>query len=970
MAAITPSFIYIVFKKLITNRRKFFTFLTCLILSTALLSGISIFVDSASRSVLESYFEEDRSIDIMIKSSNKDPREHAETIKELSVSQRELNWIENAYAGYRWHFPLFTHLPPENITFDDAMDGTLTFVLSAEQGFYQDFDFLFDLIAGEFNIGLGKAVISESLAAEYSVQVGDRMSIFTWWLSRAGPYWRFVPEWQDINNTNIITITGIVADTSKFFDEQLIGGLSLGFNIIGREGGLLTDFSAMPEMTYFQNFRFQWNEGGFGDQFDNIVFVKSTKGILDLINPGSSIEKTRYLERESREDVYPITTAYVFRSPLRNALEEYRFWLSSARIFLTALSLPVILIGWYLLNFSFSHTFEERKREIAALKSRGLSNAQIWFIVLFEAFTLGVIGATAGILLGIILNAIMEVNVSFLVFNLSKFNFEFISAITPFTLIITAAAAIVIMIIVSILPVRSIINLPVDEITQAEVEIGMTEYFTFNQFKTSVILTVIGFLIIAGVFSSARIVASDFFIVIIAIIGLTAFIIGSLTFMASFARFLPLILEKLHIGLNSPHLFLVARELSRRSKKTTAAFLVLSLTLAFGIFTTLTIQNTTNYLMQESSFQVGSDIAFDYSFSSGFGDIPEHNYKRLLDPEIYPEITNIVRFLQYPGYILDESSDYPADPMAIVYRVLNQQENLNVIFINSTEYLKSAYYRDYFCESNETSPLRALSESAGAKVLIDRYTAEEWSLSIGDTVRFTTGRHPGDVYRGLAVIVGLVDYFSPGLVTGEDSFIIVDRGSLNDEFRSAEFTSTTFLIELSDPSRGLEIAERILSDNQLYGIVNLYTIQELITHQTDDFITLMRTLNLDFYYSLILSAIGFLIVLEIRVQERKKEIGVIKALGMSNNQTISMILVEGGVSITVASLAGLFTGIVSGAMFAPILLIKTLPQELVIPWNIFIVQLILVIIFAFVGTFVPARLTNKWIPADLIKQEG
>jgi ABC-type antimicrobial peptide transport system permease subunit len=914
--------------------------------------------------VLERYFDEERTIDLMIRTSLSDPREHANYIQSLGVNQSQFNWIDSVSPGYRWQSPLFTRVAPENITLREILLGSLSFIYSVDQSFYQNFNHLFHLINGTFDIGPGKAVISENIANFYSIDLGENMSIFTW-LQSTFPYQN--DYLRTFNDTSLVQITGIVADNSTFFNRELIGDLSSGFYWISRFGCIFTGFTAIPDMNYYNYLRFQPTGSGITDNFDNLVFIKSKRGILDMLNPDSSIDKINQLQVVSREVVNPENTySFIFLSPLKTAIEDYRFWLTSARIFLTVLSLPVILTGYYLLNFSFSHTFEERKKEISSIKSRGFSNLQVWFIVIFEALFLGFIGAIMGVILSILLNTVLETSTSFMVFDLSRINFDSIEAITPYTLIIAAATSIVIMIIITIIPVRSIINLPVDEITQ-EVQISETESFSFSQLKLPSLLCFTGLFIIVGLFSSSQQVSNDEFLILLALVGLVTFVIGSLTLMASIARFLPLAVEKLQFGVNSPHLYLVARELSRRSKKTTAAFIVLALTLAFGIFSSLTIQSSTAYLLHNSYFEVGSDVSISFRGSSGYGSIPKHNYDHLSDAELYPEIKSIVKILQHPGYILTPGESYPSSTTSIRNRRFNTGEDLDVVFINSTEY-KSAYYQDYFIESNETDPITAIGENPGNKILIDRQTAELNAFSIGDTIRFTTGRDR--VYEGLGVLVGFVDYFSPGLVAGEESFVIVDRGSLQDEFASAEFTSTSFMIELHDLSLGFEVTDRILKDRFVYGVENAYSVQEMTIVQTEDFSTLMQTLTLDFYYSLIVAAVGFFLVLEIRVQERKKEIGSIKALGMSNNQTISMIMLEGGVSILVASFTGFLTGVVSGAMIAPILFIRTLPPVLSIPFDIFSMQLLLAVIFAFFGTLIPAIQTNKWVPADLIKYEG
>ncbi|MHA1166804.1 MAG: FtsX-like permease family protein [Candidatus Hodarchaeales archaeon] len=921
-------------------------------------------MDVTSRSIIDDYFEEGRTTDVIVNCGGLDPIDLSQHIKELSTTNRsDFGWIDRISYGYRWHCTLFTHSAPEEITVNEIGTGSITLILSVNGGFYADFDNMIEMVAGEFDVGPGRGVVSENIASLYDIEIGDSMNMFTWLQSTA-----FVQDndLRAINDTATINVTGIVADSSKIFSSQF-SRLSPGFFWVSRMGAIITGFTALPDPDYFQILRVQPGPNGLTDSFDNIVFIKAKSQIVDYLNPDSSINKLKELESEIRGRL-DIVGNFQYFSPLQDALEEYRFWLTSARVFLSILSMPVILTGWYLLNFSFSHTFEERKREIAGLKSRGFSNNQLWFMVIFEALLLGIIGAIAGLILGIAINAVLETSTSFLVFDFSLLSLDSISSITPITLLTAAVAAIVIMIIVSIIPVTSIINLPVDEITQEE-QIGATEKFSVNQIKIPAVMMITGFIISIGLFANSSEVAGDSFLTILALVGLLAFITGSLSFMANIARFLPMFIEKLHIGLNSPHLFLVSRELSRRSKKTTAAFIVLALTLAFGIFSSLTIQSSNYYLLQDAYFEVGSDVSIEFTGASGFGNVPESNWFRLSNKTIYPEIKNIVRFLHYQGIMLDPGEPYPLSPSSIRNTIINTGGVLNIIFINASEYMEGAYHRDFFIESDgDTDPLVALNSNPNSTALIDRQTAIENNITLGDIIRFSTGRDR--VYEGEGEVVGIVDFFSPGFQSGYDSFIITDRRSLNTEFRSAEYTSSWFLIDLEDKSSGLEVSDRIQKDRFIFGVDRVNSVEEITIQLSDEFSTLMQTLNLDFYYSLIVSAVGFLIVLEIRVQERKKEIGAIKALGMSNNQTVLMILLEGGISIFVASFTGVLTGIISGALMVPLLFNQSLPPELSIPVDIFIMQLFLAIVFALIGTLFPALLTNRWVPADLVKQEG
>jgi putative ABC transport system permease protein len=145
-----------------------------------------------------------------------------------------------------------------------------------------------------------------------------------------------------------------------------------------------------------------------------------------------------------------------------------------------------------------------------------------------------------------------------------------------------------------------------------------------------------------------------------------------------------------------------------------------------------------------------------------------------------------------------------------------------------------------------------------------------------------------------------------------------------------------------------------------------------ITTQTDILDTLGSILNILTAVvaglgsiSLLVGGVGIFTIMSIAVNERIKEIGLLRALGASRRQVTLLFLFEAAVISGLGGIAGMFAGF--GIAWLLHLLLPALPVS--IEWNYVILAEVIAIVTGMVAGLVPARRAAAMTPVDALRSE-
>ena len=119
--------------------------------------------------------------------------------------------------------------------------------------------------------------------------------------------------------------------------------------------------------------------------------------------------------------------------------------------------------------------------------------------------------------------------------------------------------------------------------------------------------------------------------------------------------------------------------------------------------------------------------------------------------------------------------------------------------------------------------------------------------------------------------------------------------------------------------------------------------------------------------AVIVAALGIVNTLTVSVLERVRELGVLRAAGMTRGQVRRTVVVEAGILGVVGSLLGIVTGLVAGAIL--VLLAGSGRLILELPWASIGVAIVLGIGLSMAAAWYPARLASRLAIVAAVQHE-
>ena len=205
-----------------------------------------------------------------------------------------------------------------------------------------------------------------------------------------------------------------------------------------------------------------------------------------------------------------------------------------------------------------------------------------------------------------------------------------------------------------------------------------------------------------------------------------------------------------------------------------------------------------------------------------------------------------------------------------------------------------------FTSGDRTRALDALD--SGGSVIVPRSLADTAGIHVGDSMKFATGptltqltvvgivAHSIPAESQEAILVGWSDATHDFGVTGADFYAV----------RYAPGQETTARAELDSKAR-----LSALEPNQLDRVTG--TVGDAL----DRIFRLLDGLAL---IAVLIAGLGMVNTFSMSVLERIREIGVLRATGMTSRQVWSMVVIEAGVLGIVGSVIGALVGLVVGAL--------------------------------------------------------
>jgi putative ABC transport system permease protein len=247
-------------------------------------------------------------------------------------------------------------------------------------------------------------------------------------------------------------------------------------------------------------------------------------------------------------------------------------------------------------------------------------------------------------------------------------------------------------------------------------------------------------------------------------------------------------------------------------------------------------------------------------------------------------------------------------------------------------------------EGDRTSALTAID--AGGSAIVPRSQAERLQLRVGDEMAFPTvdgttlsvrvaaiAERTLPARAGEAVLLGWNDARSVG-VLGADFFAV----------RFAPGRAQSARPELERVARTLALEPTTF--DRLQGAVS------------DALARVFGLFDALAIVALIVAALGIVNTLTMNVVERVREIGVLRATGMTRSQVGRMIVVEAGILGLVGAVLGVLTGLAATAAMS-LIAGESIDPRVDVPWAAIALALGLGVVVSMLAAWYPARLAGQ-----------
>ncbi len=240
-------------------------------------------------------------------------------------------------------------------------------------------------------------------------------------------------------------------------------------------------------------------------------------------------------------------------------------------------------------------------------------------------------------------------------------------------------------------------------------------------------------------------------------------------------------------------------------------------------------------------------------------------------------------------------------------------------------------------------------------LLIHTDVSDDWGLQVGDTVDL-------QFVSGDTAEVAVHAVYSQGAFWGD---WLIDQ-SLHERFATTASDGVVTVKAASDsPTAQRVLMEEVLAD---YPQANLENRQEFQQSAESNLNLLLAMVNVFLLFALVIALVGIVNTLTLSVFERTREIGLLRAVGMTRRQLRRMIRWE---AVTVA-LYGTLVGVALGLAFG-VATAVAMPDEIAGQVSVPVVQLVLfvlsAVVFGLIAAIFPAFRAGRMNVLDAISNE-
>ena len=586
----------------------------------------------------------------------------------------------------------------------------------------------------------------------------------------------------------------------------------------------------------------------------------------------------------------------------QNDAKDTNSFISFLRTFLLSFGGIALFVGAFVIANSLSITIAQRTRELATLRTIGASRRQVLTSIIIEALVVGVLASVVGLFLGLGLAKALFWLFDAIGFTLPNNGLLF----EPRTVVVALLVGVLVTLGASLRPAIRATRVPPIAAVREGASLPESRFARFR-IPGALLLTAIGFAaVIYGLFGSGLGTAA---VLLCMGVGAVLIFLGVALFAS---RIVPALAT--FLGWPTARLGGVAGQLARGNAKrnpqrtaSTAAALMIGLALV------------TLVAVLGQGIRSSFTGAVDKIFVSDYAITAQNNFSPI------------------PTDAADAASNAPG-----VEAVASVRAGQALVFGSASSVTAVTPNAGEAIALDWTSGSQAVFAELGASgAFIDNDFAKKHDLTVGSPIKIT-------VPSGTVV---------PLVVKG-----IFDPPAGGSPFGQVTFSSATFDQNFDQPENlfsfvkmngGVTDANTQALDNALKDFPNakVQTRDEFKDNQVSFLNNILNVLYVLLALSVIVSLFGIINTLVLTVFERTREIGTLRAVGMTRRQVRRMIRYES----IITALIGAALGIVLGIVLAGLLTVRVDFINFAVPVTQIVIFAIAAVIVGILAAILPAR---------------
>jgi putative ABC transport system permease protein len=617
------------------------------------------------------------------------------------------------------------------------------------------------------------------------------------------------------------------------------------------------------------------------------------------------------------------------------ALRTYSEAARTLTLVLTIFSVPVLLLVLYFIGQIAAMVVQRGQGEIALLRSRGTTRAQVLFIHLLEGLLIGGLGLLIGLVAGSALAQWMGRMRSFL--DPSLTNGRGLLIVFSSTALWYGLAGVVLAILAMLIPALSASRHTIVTFRWSQAR-SLRKPFWQRYYLDGLLLipTIYGWYVLRqqGSVALAGQSGNPFFNPLLFLVpALFCFSLALL-----FMRLFPLVMRTcawLADRLPGITALLTLRQVARSTGQYAGPLLLLTITLSLAAFTASMAATLDHHLNDQSYYQVGADV----NLSELGEDTTEQQQQTTLpgqQPVQPPRQEGEPRWLFVPVSehlrVNGVKAAARVGDYSVTSNIGGRQQTGRLLGIDRAEFPAVAFFRSDFANREALGSLMNRLALNRANILVGRDFLAQNNLKIGDPLKLSINA-AGDFKTVDFTVTGVLELF-PTLYPQDGPFFI---GNLEYIFEQMGGLYPYDVWLTTDRSIS---GEQIAQDVRALGItvVTAEDARALIDAEQSrpERQGLFGLLSVGFLAAASLTVLGFLVYAIVSFRRRFIELGMLRAVGLSVTQMALFLTGEQAIVILTGAGLGTVLGILASQIFIPFLQIGTSKAATVPP---FVVQI-------------------------------